>query len=109
MKIRNGFTYKKNKDYYSIGFKTFNNLITKCYIYDSYLDMHFTGVARVNTKEGDIFNQKEGRVVSYAKAMAKRDKVYNKMKIHLLNVISYQRAEIADALDHNLAKLNKTL
>jgi hypothetical protein len=84
MKKRNGFSFKKEELDFSCHFKVFDNRIVRCYIYDGFLCQTFQGVAKCNVKEGDMFNEEEGKRISFIKATHKRSKTYDNFRNNLL-------------------------
>lgn len=85
-----GIKYQVNGRQYYIKFKYFNQRVVKCYLTDEDLQMVFIGMAKLNIKEGDVWNPKEGEDWALDRALERRTNFIFDLKINVMMTLDAQ-------------------
>lgn len=85
-----GIKYQINGRQYYIKFKYFNQRVVKCYLTDEDLQMVFVGIAKLNIKEGDVWNPQEGENWAFDRALEKRTNFIFDLKINVMMILDAQ-------------------
>lgn len=107
MKKKTGFTYQIEDCKMSVYFRSYNNKIIKCFIYDSIVDKTFIGMATLDP--ADNWNEEIGCENAFFKAFLKRELVLYRIKIDHMKQINIMCVESQQQLHDKFHRMKSKI
>ncbi|MFA5174711.1 MAG: hypothetical protein WC438_06015 [Candidatus Pacearchaeota archaeon] len=103
---RKGFKITINDITYFVYFKIINNWKTICTIIGEF-EIEFKGISKCNFKEGDVFNESDGKVLAFEKAFEKLQKYLIKQSCEIQKSIERENSMVLKGINYKFDKMIK--